>query len=123
MPRSPDTLTSADMESLLTERINAIGLVEPASDDPLNTAMAAVVKANAVGEILSVIARFLADHSGLLPDKSAVIDAVNVAIDTFLSAAGRPVLTRLIGPSIKKLIATAVESMYDAILTPPRTEV
>lgn len=114
---------TADIVGLLSQRIEGIGIAEPAiQGDTIDDALASTVTAHAVSGILSVVARFLADHSGLLPDKVAVIDAVNLAVDAFLAASGRPILTRLIGPSVKQMLSRAVDAMYDAILN-TRTEV
>lgn len=121
------SMSQADAESQLIERfITDIDLPEPASEGGMLDGLSEMaLVAQVKGSILAQVAKFLGDNAGLLPDKDAVIAAVNTAVDALLAAAGRPVLTRLIGPAVKKLITQSVESLYDSILNPapPRTEV
>lgn len=109
----------------LAGRFGEIDLPLAATSDFAVGYNGSAMAAQLTGGILAEVAKFLSDNVGLLPEKEAVIEAVNSGIDMLLSASGRPVLTRLIGPAVKQMIATAVSAMYDAILNPPapRTEV
>ena len=102
-----------------------IEIEDPAIDDeemPEAMVNAPVVIARLSGSILAVIAKFLGDNAEFLPSKDTVIAAANKAIDAALDQIGRPWLSALIGPAVKKLIINGVDALYDVIL-PPVTKV
>ena len=103
--------------------LGIIGIEDPAIRHNETQAMvdAPAVIARFSGNILAVIAEFLAENAEFLPSKETVISAANKAIDAALDQIGRPWLAALIGPAVKGTISRAVEALYDAIVPPVTT--
>ena len=123
-----DEMTPDECSNLLTHQLARIDIPAAAmfgGEGSMAEEAEQSIVSQATGSILSVVAKFLGDNADLLPPKSAVLAAVDKAIDAALILIGRPILTSLISRPIKLMIAKIVESMYDAILNPatPTTEV
>ena len=102
--------------------LGIIGIEDPATEKNGEAMVnAPAVIARLSGNILAVIAKFLADNAEFLPSKETVIKAANKAIDAALDQIGRPWLAALIGPAVKGTISRAVDALYDAIVPPVTT--
>jgi len=118
-------LTQDQVSAALANNLRGLGSVLPDTANSEAAVYPNEIIARVSASILSKVAQYLAANSELLPPKSAVLEAVDQAIDAALALVGRPLLTSLINRPIKAAIAKAVDSMYDAILNPvpPATEV